>query len=183
LNFIFPIYIPSLDRILHFREFNILEYKEFQKVLTNQNFNALNSFISILISELCEEEINSEDLGFIERCKIVLVIYSYCVDQDKAFYSYIPEGKVKIDFNVYSILDCFDVDVAEERFDFKDFSIVLSDMNSHYSDELSVYDFLKTIQIGDVEYTHNQLDFELFKLLIESLESSEYKVLENYVKQ
>jgi hypothetical protein len=181
MKFLFPITIKSLDEILYFREFNFLEYKELQKVLLNNRFDAFNEYLTGLIEELCREDIDATELTFIERVKILLIICSYCVDQDKFLNTYEDGKKIKVDFNVYTVLDYFDIDIEDKTFNFKNFSIVLGNLNSTYSDKLGIFDFIQSVTILDTEYKYSDLDREVVNKLIDTLTSSEYFELEDYI--
>ena len=77
MNFYFSIYINSIEETLYFREFSIIDYKELQKCVINDNYSSFNYTLTKIINDLCESKIDSNEFTFLERIKIFLIIYSY----------------------------------------------------------------------------------------------------------
>lgn len=184
MNFYFSVYVKSIDETLFFREFSLLDYKEIQKCIVNNDFNSFNYTITKIINNLCQEKINSEEFTFLERVKIFLIIYSYSVDYIKTFKSYDNKGrKIKKELNIFDIINYFEDNIENKQFEKNEIIFEFGNLNSTYtSNKFELFDFLQSITINNDVYHFFEIDKQLFDDLIDSHTSSDLKDIYEFIK-
>lgn len=183
MNFYFSIYIKSIDETLYFREFNLIEFKEIQKCIVNENYISFNYTITKLINQLCQSKINSDEFTFFERIKTFLIIYSYSVDYTKTFKSYENGKKITKELDIFGILDFFEDNITPKEFQINDISLKFGNLNSSYiGSNFELFDFLESIIIEHEEYFSHELGRDMFKNIINSFEGKDLKQVYEFIQ-
>lgn len=151
MNYIYKINISG-DRVLYFRELNLEEYKNLQKVCIESDIDIFKRFSSHMINELCVEG-DCSNLNMIDIYVILLHIRIYSVSDVKEFNTYINEKqcvvKIKVQDLVFKVLEHYNKYSTDKylKVNLIDFPIADQVLIDIFNDEL-VRGFIK----GDVIY-------------------------------
>ena len=124
MHFFYPIHIPSLDSVYHFKEFTCEHYKAFLKVILNNNDDVYEMFIDELITELCRDKLNVSRLTGFDKFIIMLEIRATNISSVIEFNMSTTDKEIKkytVDINEclsvarsYDIKHRFDISVDDK---------------------------------------------------------------------
>ena len=84
-EFVYKIDILSENRVELFREFTNKHYKDFVKVIVNEDKDIFERFVDNIISELCIGKINVQKLTSLEKMYIMVVLRAYNISPGISF--------------------------------------------------------------------------------------------------
>jgi len=93
----------SGDRTLYFRELNLQEYKNLQKICIESDITIFKWFSLNMIKELCVEG-DCSDLNLVDVYVILLYIRVYSISGEKEFNTYINEKRCVVKVNILDLI-------------------------------------------------------------------------------
>ena len=116
--FTYPVYIPSLNKSLYFTEFTNKQYKNFIKVILNDDILSFNVFVNELLCTLCPD-INLDDINVIDKLYILYSLRAGNIGSILEFNVELEDSddKVKFEININNLLDkleSIDLDLTAE---------------------------------------------------------------------
>lgn len=117
-NFTYPVFIPSLNKSLYFNEFTNKQYKNFVKIILNDDIEAFNSFVDNLLVSLCPS-LNLDDINVLDKIYILYSIRAGNVGSILEFNVELDESDEKVKFQIdlndlLNKLESIDINFTEE---------------------------------------------------------------------